>query len=58
LPDGGCSASTDGGGCDAPTGNCYANAGEGVTEDVVLGAARAMADKLKHAGYEYINLDW
>ena len=33
-------------------------AGEGVTEDVVLGAARAMADKLKHAGYEYINLDW
>jgi alpha-galactosidase len=37
--------------------NCYANRGGGVGEDIVLGAAHAMAEKLKPAGYEYINLD-
>ena len=37
--------------------NCYANKGDGVTEDIVLDAARAMSDKLAPAGYKYINLD-
>ena len=37
--------------------NCYANIGVGVTEEIVLTAAKMMATKLKPLGYEYINLD-
>jgi alpha-galactosidase len=37
--------------------NCYANSGAGVTEDIVLAAAKSMAAKLAPAGYRYINLD-
>lgn len=35
----------------------YANAGDGVSEEIVLAAARSMAAKLAPAGYRYINLD-
>ena len=31
--------------------NCYANVGDGVTEEIVLAAARAMAARLKPAGW-------
>lgn len=37
--------------------NCWANSGDGVTEGIVMAAARVMAAKLKPSGYEYINLD-
>jgi len=37
--------------------NCYGNRGEGVTEGIVLDAARAMASKLSGSGYAYVNLD-
>jgi alpha-galactosidase len=37
--------------------NCYANVGDGVTEDIVMDAARSMATNLLPHGYEYINLD-
>jgi len=37
--------------------NCYGNRGDGVTEDIVLNAARAMAAKLADSGYKFVNLD-
>ena len=37
--------------------NCYANQGDGVTEDIVMDAARSMAANLAPHGYQYINLD-